>query len=43
MEFKKTERYGLMYVKKWELSWKENRGIRLISIEDFQGNMIIDH
>jgi hypothetical protein len=39
---KKKKLYDLMHVKKQEISWKENHWIRIINIEDFQGNKIID-
>jgi hypothetical protein len=42
IEFKKTERYDLMYMKTKELGWKENHGIQNVGIEDSQGNIIID-
>jgi hypothetical protein len=38
MEFQRTRRYDLMYMKTKELGWKEKQGIRNISIEDSQGN-----
>jgi hypothetical protein len=41
-EFQRIGRYDLMYMKTKELSWKENHGIQNISIEDSQGNMMID-
>jgi hypothetical protein len=42
MEFQRTGRYGLMYMKTKELSWKENQGIQNIGIEDSQGNRIVE-
>jgi hypothetical protein len=42
IEFQRTGRYDLMYMKTKELSWKENHGIQNIGIEDSQENMIID-
>jgi hypothetical protein len=42
IEFHRTGRYDLMYVKTKELGWKENNGIQNIGIEDSQGNIIID-
>jgi hypothetical protein len=38
MEFQRTGRYDLMYMKTKELDWKETQGIQNISIEDSQGN-----
>jgi hypothetical protein len=35
--------YDITYMKKKELGWKQNHGIRNICIEDSQGNIIIDH
>jgi hypothetical protein len=34
MEFQRTDRYGLMYMKTKELGWKETQGIQNIGIED---------
>jgi hypothetical protein len=42
IEFQRTGRYDLMYMKTKELGWKENRGIQNIGIEDSQRNIIID-
>jgi len=42
MEFHRTGRYDLMYMKTKELCWKETQGIRHIGIEDSQGNRIVD-
>jgi uncharacterized membrane-anchored protein len=42
IEFQRTGRYNLMYMKTKELGWKENHGIQNIGIEDSQGNTIID-
>jgi hypothetical protein len=42
IEFQRTGRYDLMYMKTTELSWKENHGIQNIGIGDSQGNIIID-
>jgi hypothetical protein len=42
IEFQRTGCYDLMYMKKKELGWKENRGIQNIGIEDSQGNIIIN-
>jgi hypothetical protein len=40
MEFQRTGRYDLMYMKTKELGWK-NQGIQNIGIKDSQGNRII--
>jgi hypothetical protein len=42
MEFQRTGRYGLMYMKTKELGWKDAQGIQNIGIEDSQGNRIVD-
>jgi len=42
MEFHRTSRYDLMYMKTKELGWKETQGTQNISIEDSQGNRIVD-
>jgi hypothetical protein len=42
MEFNRTGRYDLMYIKTKELGWKETQGIQNIGIEDPQGNRIVD-
>ena len=42
MEFYRTSRYDLMYMKTKELDWKETQGIQNIRIEDSQGNRIVD-
>jgi hypothetical protein len=34
MEFQRTGRYDLMYMKTKELGWKETQGIQNIGIED---------
>jgi hypothetical protein len=34
IEFQRAGRYDVMYMKTKELSWKENRGIQDIGIED---------
>ena len=34
MEFQRTGRYDLMYMKTKGLGWKENQGIQNIGIED---------
>ena len=43
MEFQRTGRCDLMYMKTKELSWKQTQGIQNIGIKDYQGNRIIDH
>ena len=42
MEFHRTGRYDLMYMKTKELGWKETQGIQNIGIEGFQGNRMVD-
>ena len=42
MEFHRTGRYDLMYMKTKELGWKETQGIQNIGIEDSHGNRIVD-
>ena len=42
MEFHRTGRHDLMYMKTKELGWKEIQVIQNIDIEDFQGNRIVD-
>jgi hypothetical protein len=42
MEYKRTGRYDLMYMKTKELGWKETQGIKNICIKDSQGNRIVD-
>jgi hypothetical protein len=42
MEFQRTGRYDLMYMKTKELSWKETQGIQNIGIEDSQGNRRVE-
>jgi hypothetical protein len=42
IEFQRTERYDLMYMKTRELGWKENHWIQNMGIEESQGNVIID-
>jgi type I site-specific restriction endonuclease len=42
MEFQRTGRYDLMYMKTKELDWKETQGIQNIGIEDSQGNRIVE-
>jgi len=42
MEFQRTGRFDLMYMKTKEQGWKENQGIQNIGIEDSQGNRIVE-
>jgi hypothetical protein len=42
VEFQRTGRYDLMYMKTKELSWKETQGIQNIGIEDSQGNRLVE-
>ena len=42
MEFHRTGRYDLMYMKTKELGWKDTQGIQNIDTEDSQGNRIVD-
>ena len=42
MEFQRTGRYNLMYMKTKELCWKETQGTENIGIEDSQGNRIVE-
>ena len=42
MEFHRTGRCDLMYMKIEELGWKKTQGIQNIGIEDSQGNRIVD-
>ena len=42
MEFQRTGRYDLMYMKTKELDWKETQGIQNIDIEDSQGNRVVE-
>jgi len=42
MEFQRTGRYDLMYMKTKELGWKETQGIQNVGIEDSQGNRIVE-
>jgi hypothetical protein len=42
MEFQRTRRYELMYIKTKELGWKGTQGFPNIGIEDSQGNRIIE-
>jgi hypothetical protein len=41
MEFQRTGRYDLIYMKTKELGWKETQGFQNIGIEDSQVNRII--
>jgi hypothetical protein len=42
MEFQRTGRYDLMYMKIKKQGWKETQGIQNIGIEDSQGNTIVE-
>jgi len=42
MEFQRTVRYDLMYMKTKELSWKETQRIQNIGIEDSQGDRRVE-
>jgi len=42
VEFQRTWRYDLMYMKKKELGWKDTQGIQNNGIEDSQGNIIVE-
>ena len=42
MEFHRTGRYNLMYMKTKELGWKETQRIQNIGIKDSQGDRIVD-
>ena len=42
IEFQRTGRYDLMYMKTKELGWKETQEIQNIGIEDSQGNRIVE-
>jgi len=42
VEFQRTGRYDLMYMKTKELGWQETQGIQNIGIEDSRGNRIIE-
>ena len=42
MEFHRTGRYDLIYMKTKELGWKETQGIQNIGFEDAQGNRIVE-
>jgi hypothetical protein len=42
IEYQRTGRYDLMYMKTKELGWKENHWIQNIGIEESQGNIITD-
>jgi hypothetical protein len=42
MEFHRTDRCDLMYMKTKELGSKETQGIQNIGIEDSQGNRVVD-
>ena len=42
IEFQRTGRYYLMYMKTKELGWNETQGVQSIGIEDSQGNRRVD-
>jgi hypothetical protein len=42
MEFQRTGRYDLVYMKTKELGWKENHGIQNTGIKDSKGNITVD-
>ena len=42
IEFQRTGRYDLTYMKTKELGWNQIQGIQSIGIEDSQGNRIVD-
>ena len=42
IEFQRTGRYDLMYMKTKELGWNETQGIQSIGIENSQANRIVD-
>jgi len=42
MEFQRTGRYGLMYMKTKGLGCKETQGIQNIGMEDSQGNRVVE-
>jgi hypothetical protein len=42
IEFQKSGRYDLMYMKTKELGWNETQGIKSIGIEGSQGNRRVD-
>jgi hypothetical protein len=42
MEFQRTGRYDLMYMKTKERGWQETQGIQNIRIENSQGNRIVE-
>ena len=42
IEFQRTGRYDLMYMKTKELGWNETQRIQSIGIEDSQGNRRVD-
>ena len=41
MEFQRTGRYDLMYMKTKQLEWKVTQGMQYIGIEDSEGNRIV--
>ena len=42
MEFHRTDRYDLRYMKTKELGWNETQGFQNTGIEDSQVNRIVD-
>jgi len=42
MEFQRTGRYDLMYMKTKELGWNETQGIQNIGIKHSQGNRTVE-
>jgi hypothetical protein len=42
MEYERTGRYDLMYMKTKQLGWKETQGIQNVDVEDSQGNRIVE-
>jgi len=42
IEFQRTGRYDLMYMKKKELGWNETQRIQSVGIEDSQGDRRVD-
>jgi hypothetical protein len=42
MEFQRTGRFDLMYMKTKELGWKENQGIQNICVKHTQGNRRVE-
>ena len=42
MEFQRTGRYHLIYLKAKDVGWKENHGVQTIGIEDSEESIQID-